>query len=587
MRRNDSRRNVYITILFSLAIASSVSLMGGVFAAGYYGDHLSAIATANGEQISKDAVRDRAAVNLARYQRQIADYQTLRNQNAITTDEFSTLTSPITTAEATTTIYSDALTQLINEAELRQYAAQNNVSVTDQMVDAQVTTDATIPEMRHVKVIGVPVKATPPATSPTSADDAAALAKAQGYAKEVQGGKAWADVDTEATNANSNSAGGDLGLVTRDTIAGDANLADAAFALQKVGDITAVFKGSDGGYRFATVTSITPKSVDSDWASSISATSNADNYRAYARGEAVQKAVQASIEAKYVSGPTKQRRVQEIAISTGVGQLGDGDEIKMRMMVFAPAHSTANAASVADTDPGWTDAKARADAAVAKLRADPSQWTAMASDKTVNDDTLWQPYAGDIQWWLPMDVFNATTASQSQGLNMTTVEAAVFVDGLTPGQFLDPIKEPAQGYVVVQWQGRRAAPAQRIANAQFAINGGADFGETAKTASEVADAMNGGDLGWVSPYMLTAAQEQAIFSIPVGRVSNVVSSNGYYIYKVTDEQTRVADPDQQVKLKKVVFTAWLTEFQAKALVWKDTAALNVIAPGAAASASAT
>jgi parvulin-like peptidyl-prolyl isomerase len=87
--------------------------------------------------------------------------------------------------------------------------------------------------------------------------------------------------------------------------------------------------------------------------------------------------------------------------------------------------------------------------------------------------------------------------------------------------------------------------------------------------------------------MLTAAQEQAIFSIPVGRVSNVVSSNGYYIYKVTDEQTRVADPDQQVKLKKVVFTAWLTEFQAKALVWKDTAALNVIAPGAAASASAT
>jgi parvulin-like peptidyl-prolyl isomerase len=170
---------------------------------------------------------------------------------------------------------------------------------------------------------------------------------------------------------------------------------------------------------------------------------------------------------------------------------------------------------------------------------------------------------------------------------MTTVEAAVFADGLTTGQFLDPIKEPAQGYVVVQWQGRRPAPAQRIANAQFAINNGADFGDTARTYSEVADAMTGGDLGWVSPYMLTAAQQQVIFSTPVGRVSNVVTGSGYYIYKVTDEQTRVADPDQQAKLKKVVFQAWLTEFQANALVWKDTAALNSIAPGAAPSASAT
>jgi parvulin-like peptidyl-prolyl isomerase len=405
--------------------------------------------------------------------------------------------------------------------------------------------------------------------------------------KEVQGGKAWADVDTEASNANSNSAGGDLGLVSRDTIAADPDLTDAVFALKKVGDVTAVFKGSDGAYRFATVTSIVPAFVDTDWSASIAAAASADQYRAYARAVAIQKAVQATVEAKYVTGATTQRKVQEIAISAGVGQLGDGDEIKMRMMVFAPNHDASNASSVASTDPAWTDAKARADAAVAKLRADPSQWDAMAVDKTVNDDTLWQPYAGDIQWWLPMDVFNATTAAQSTGLNMTTVEAAVFKDGLTPGEILDPIEEPAQGYVVVQWQGRRQAPAQRIANAQFEINNGADFGATAKTSSEVADAITGGDLGWVSPYMLTPAQQQVIFSTPVGRVSNLVSGNGYFLYKVTDEQTRVADPDQQLKLKKVVFSAWLTELQANALVWEDTAALDSIAPGAAPSASAT
>jgi parvulin-like peptidyl-prolyl isomerase len=587
IRRSDSRRVVYITLAFSLAIASSVSLMGGVFAAGYYTDHGAPIATANGEQISKDGVRDRAALNLARYQRQIADYQTLRNQNKITTDEFGTLSSTITTSEQASTIYSDALTQLIDEAELRQYAAKNNISVTDQMIDAQILTDSTIPEMRHVKIIGVPAKATPPASSPTSADSLTALSAAQGYLAEVQtGGKTWVDVDKEATLANNNSSGGDMGLTTRDAISVDPDLADAIFALQKAGDITAIFKGSDGSYRFATVTSIAPKYVDTDWQASIGATANLDQYRAYARAEALQKAVQASIEAKYISGPTSQRKVQEIAISAGLGQPGDGDEVKLRLMIFAPGHSTANAGSAPATDPAWTDAKTRADAAVATLRADQSKWAAMAADTTVNDDTIFGSSGGELPW-IPTDLFNATTSAQGQGLNMTSVQAAVFKDGLATGTILDPIMESAQGYVVVQFQGRRQAPAQRIANALFTINGGTDFSDVAKTFSEAADAPTGGDLGWVSPYMLTSSQQDIIYSTPVGHVSNIASGNGYYLYKVTDEQTRTADPDQQVKLKKVVFTRWLGELQANALVWKDTAALTALNPAAAASASAT
>jgi parvulin-like peptidyl-prolyl isomerase len=587
MRRSDSRRVVYITLAFSLAIASSVSLMGGVFAASYYTDHGAPIATANGEQISKDAVRDRAALNLARYQRQIADYQTLRNQNKITTDEFGTLSNTITTSEAQTTIYSDALTQLIDEAELRQYAAKNNISVTDQMIDSQILTDSTIPEMRHVKIIGVPAKAIPPSSSPTGSDSLSALSTAQGYLAELQtGGKKWVDVDKEATLANNNSSGGDMGLTTRDTISADPDLSDAIFALQKVDDVTTIFKGSDGSYRFATVTSIAPKYVDTDWQTSIGSTANADHYRAYARAEALQKDVQASIEAKYISGPTTQRRVQEIAISAGLGQPGDGDEVKMRILIFAPAHSTTNAANIPATDPAWADAKTRADAAVATLRADQSKWATMASDTTVNDDTIFNSSGGEIPW-IPTDLFNATTASQGQGLNMTSVQAAVFKDGLAPGTILDPIIESAQGYVVVQFQGRRQAPAQRIANALFAINSGTDFGEVAKTFSEAADASTGGDLGWVSPYMLTSSQQDVIFSTPVGRVSNIASGNGYYLYKVVEEQTRVADANQQVKLKKVVFSRWLAELQANALVWKDTAALTALNPAAAASASAT
>jgi len=155
LRRNDSRRAVYITLVFTLAIASAVALMGGVFAASYYSDHGATIATVNGDSISKDTVRARATLNIARDERQIADYTILRNQGKITSDQFTTLTNPLTTAESPSTVYSDALTQLISEAELRQYAAKNNIKITDQMVNDQIKTDSTIPELRHVLLIGV------------------------------------------------------------------------------------------------------------------------------------------------------------------------------------------------------------------------------------------------------------------------------------------------------------------------------------------------------------------------------------------------------------------------------------------------
>ena len=73
-RRSDTRRSVYITLSFSLAIVSALSLMGGVFVASYYQDHGAPVAAVSGEGISKDAVKDRTAVDLARFQRQIADY---------------------------------------------------------------------------------------------------------------------------------------------------------------------------------------------------------------------------------------------------------------------------------------------------------------------------------------------------------------------------------------------------------------------------------------------------------------------------------------------------------------------------------
>jgi parvulin-like peptidyl-prolyl isomerase len=574
-RRDDTRRSIYVTLSFSLAIAAALSLMGGVFVANYYADHWAPIAAVNGEVIGKDAVRDRAAMNVSRFQRQVIDYTTLRNQGKITSAEYQTLSNAATTGEDPTTIHSDALTQLQNEATLRQYAAKNNITVTDAQVNDQIQVDATLPETRHVMVIAVQPQATPPATAVTAANETAAQTKIQALLDEVKAGKKWADVATESgQDAISNGSFGDLGLVSKDTLDLDLDIVNAVFSLAKVNDVTPVFKGVDGIYRFATVTTIVPKFVDTDWETSVG---YGDTYRAFAKSEALSKAVRDKIEAQYVTGPTVQRHVLEIWISKGIGTPGDGDEVKFRMLVFSPGHSEANASTVPVTDASWTDAKTRADAAVATLRADPSKFAAMAADTTVNDDQLVNTRGGELPW-LTNPWFAAQTPSGSTGLGMTNVATALYTDGLAAGTILDPIQETTSGYVVVQFEGRRPGPTQRIANAQFEINSGVDFALEAGKISDSADAAKGGDMGWVTKYMLTSDQESAIWQTPIGGVSRMVDGNDLWIYKVVDEQTRVADADTQAKLKKTVYPRWLSELQGSALVWTDTAGVAAMAP---------
>lgn len=569
VRRSDTRRAIYITLTFSLAIVVALALLGGVFVSSYYTEHWAPVAGVNGQAISSDDVYARARVNMARYERQLADYATLRNQGKITSDEYSTFESTITGQEGTA--MSDALTELENELTIRQYAAKNGISVTSQQTQDQITKDGTIDEMRHVMVISVSPTPIPPAYTITADDETRAQTKAQGYLDEVNGGKAWSDVSTEATASTEGTSGSqnDLGLVTKDQMTSlDPDFRDAIFNLAKANDVTALFKGTDGSYSFATVTEIVPEFVDANWQSSVSSASNGDAFRQQAEGEAIKTAVQASIENKYITSATTQRRVLELSVSPGYGEPGDGDEVLIRMMVFSPNHDMSNASSVDPSDPAWTDALNRANAAYATLQADPTKFDSMARDTTTNDDIYWDTAGGQVPW-IPADLFMDTTQSGATGLGMPSVQQAVFADGLTPGQILAPVLESNSGYVVVQFQGRRPAPDLRIAQAQFEINDGKDFATVAAQESETVDAASGAELGWVSPYQLDTPEEQAIFSVPVGSVTPMVDDNGYHIYKVIDEQTRVQDAPEQARLKDVVFQRWLAELEASSLIWTN------------------
>ena len=582
-RHDDSRRNLFINLSFGFAIVAAFAVLGAIAFSGYYGSHYAPVGAVGSTSISKDDVRARVAVNLARYQREIDDYGQLRNQGKITSSEYSTVVGGITQNEAPATMYSDALNQLTQEAMLQEYAAQHGITVTDKQVDDQIVADGTLDEQRHVMVIGVAPTPTPPASVPTAAELQTAQTQAQKYHDDIAAGQQTWDAAAKASNAGNVGATGttgDLFLTTKKAMTLDPALVDAIFNLKAVNALTDVIKCSDGLYRFATVTEIAPPYVDPDWHTAIVQSADDGAYRAAAKAEVIQVQIKNSIEAQYVTGASMQRHVLEIGVSAGYGAAGAGDEVKMKMMLFAPDNGKTDPSTLDPAkDPAWAAAKVRADAAVAALKKDVTQFATLEKDTTNNDDQQWTTSGGELPW-LPMSIFSGD-ATQQQGLGMTATGTALFADGLTPNTVVGPVLETAMGYVVAVFEGRRPEPAQRISNAMLRLASGTPFETEVATTSEAIDATKGGDMGWITKYALSQDLEDAIFQTPVGGVSRTVQSGGYYwIFKVVDEQTRTPTADEATELKTMVFSTWLTDLTNHTNIWTDQTGLTSLYPAA-------
>jgi parvulin-like peptidyl-prolyl isomerase len=584
VRRDDTRRTLMLNILFGLATFAALAMLAGVLFANWYGDHLAAIATVNGEQISKDAMRDRAAVDQARYDRQLRNLGQIRNMGIITTEEYSLLSNDLANNHPAASLHSDALDELTEEATLRQYADKHGISISDSQVDAQIAKEATIPEMRHVKVIAVEPVAIPPANTSTDAQLQAAQEKAQGWLDSIRSkSKTWDDISAQV-NPYLN-ASGDLGLLKADDTQLDPDLMTAVFALKNVNDVTAVFESEDGLYRFATVTEIAAPFVDKDWQKAINSSAKADAYRAYARGQVVREAVKAAVLKDYLEKPTVQRQVREIALRQGYGNPGDSDEIAFRRMVFAPNHDTSTAwdlvnevTTYAPDNPAWTEAKNRADAEAAKLRADPSQFDADARNASLNDDDqMWRTSGGMLPW-----IQRSIVVDASNGLGMPTLATALFDYKYEANAIVGPILESSQGYVVVEYLARRPSSEDRVAAVQLRLAKGDVFAAIARHYSEWPNARSGGDMGWVTRYQEDPEFESAIWQAPIGGTSRVCTQggSGYWIFQVVAEETRLPDAKQAAKLQRDLFDNWFADLKAHTRIWTDSDGLQAIAPQA-------
>ena len=96
----------------------------------------------------------------------------------------------------------------------------------------------------------------------------------------------------------------------------------------------------------------------------------------------------------------------------------------------------------------------------------------------------------------------------------------------------------------------KAAARKKINEIQQKLKGGGDFAELAKEYSEGPSGPRGGDLGYFKRGQMVKPFEDAVFSMQINEVSDLVETRfGYHLIKVTDKKAEETLPYADVKEK--------------------------------------
>ena len=536
---SDSRRNLYYNLVFGAVVLAALAILFGAGFATWYGDHLATVATVNGEAITKDQVRARVKIESFRLDQLQAHTQQQMYLGRISSADGQQLLSAI--SQQLSYIDQLAISREEDTVLLAQLGRERSVVVTDAQVDAKLTEEATTAEERHAWVISVIPEVSTGATEPTAAQKDAARTKAEGLLAQLKGGTAWEEV-VKSSGDSYAATNGDLLYITKDATTPDPKFVAAVFALAANG-LTDVVEGDDGTFRIGRVTDIVPPSVDANYQAKISdAGIDLKDYRRIVAASVTQDGIEAQLVKEVVETPSTQRKVSEVFIS-GSSTSESGNEVKSRHILYAPNGDPSGAANLAPDDPAWAAAETKALVAYWKIKSGQADFATLA--KAESNDTGSGADGGELGWYGP-----------DSGLD-SDFAAAIFAPGVAAGDLLPPVRSQF-GWHVIQVEGIRAPAAVRAQQVvDAARQPGSDFAALAKANSDGSTASTGGDIGWVAQYQLDKQQEDAIFGLQAGGVSDVVTtSSGFYVFKVTEVATRLPDATQAETLRSSAFTNW-------------------------------
>jgi len=555
------RKNFYLNLGFGLVVAAAVIILGIAVALTYYNDHLVSVGSVGGQAISKDELRDRVLIEGWRLDEANRRIRTQKLAGHLTTEQ-ADLQSQLVAQQAQR-IESIALERIIDTRIQADLAATEGITVADADIDARLIEEATTVETRHAWVIEVAPETDADATEPTTAQIAAARTKVDVALRDLEGGKSWEDVATTvSTDTSTAPQAGDLGWVGIKDSQSDETFVQALFAAT-VDVPTAVIQGEDGVFRIGRVTEIAPETVNDAYVDSIVNDGVAlAKYRAVVRGDVIRQ----KLEDKVVADATKagpQRGVREIYLSKETADLPD-DAVKVRHILYSPKDDPAAAQSgdILDTDPSWAQAKADADAAYAKLQADPKQFDAIARAESDEESARGPSGSGGV-----LGAYVSTDSSYVESFSAPILAAKAADD-----QVLPPIKTEF-GWHIVQI----LSHAPDLAKIKADVDGGADFAALASKVSEGSEATKGGDLGFIARGQLDQKLTVAIFAAAIGKTSEVVTlDDGQYLFQVVREEVRTPAGRQLEDIRAGAFSDWYKTKKDAIVIDRDPALNNPV-----------
>jgi parvulin-like peptidyl-prolyl isomerase len=552
---DPARRNMLYNIGFGLAIVAALLTLVVAGGVSWYSGHLAPAITVNNVSLNKDDLARQEKVNAF-----LLDYQVKQTRALLTSGHLwaTDANSEIQTLDnEVSQISSLSVTQLTDGTIMLDLAQQNGQAVTADDIAASEQKAATQPELRHIWMIKVAPTLASGETAATDAEKADAKTKADAALASLKAGGDWATIaKSTSTDTATASQGGDVGFIDKNSSLDSAFV--SALMAAPLNTPTDVIAGTDGSYYIGKVTETIAPSTDPNFASQAqqAGISQSDLDWAFKYAAVSTKLSSWVINQAMASAP--QRHVYRIYLQYSASETAPG-AVRVRHILFSPNHDPSAAATLPATDPAWAAAKALADAAYAKLQADPTQFDALA--RSESDDTNSAKSGGKLGY-----------LSKSDGLDQAFANA-IFAPGLQPGQILAPVKSQF-GYHIIQIMNypTDAEWAAKLVSQATSLD---VFKTLARDNSDDPESAQGGDMGWIGEhtYQVSDQLAKAIFAAPVGKVSTVttIDGDGTYIFWVADQQTKVPDGAQADSIKANAFSSWYTPLKANYAVWQDPA----------------
>lgn len=557
-RSSGDRRTFLVNLGFSLSIVLALVILVGYAAWSWWDDHNGTIATVNGVTLTKDDLRARLRVEAFRISYTEARIRTLMTAGRLSQAQGQQQLAALDQRSQQISVL--AVGRMIDVELQGQLARRESVSVSDADVAAQFLKEKTIPEERHIWVIEVEPATDPETDEPGAAEKAAAREKAEDALADLQAGTPWDEVAKSVSTADSAPQAGDVGWAEKD-IGLDRAYLDEVFSVE-VNAPTAVVEGDDGIFRIGRATEIDPERVDEGYETQIeNANITVADYQVAVRADAIRQKLDDMVVAD-LSKPGIQRHVEQIYLPLE-STAPPAEAVKVRHILFAPNDDPAAARNLPKTDPAWEKAYQEALAAYETLKKDKSTFDEMA--RTTSDETSAKDTGGKQPFYHLNSLIDAAFAK------------AILEPGLSPGRLLVPV-ETSFGWHVIQFLRTYGAGDESWLKAvgRQALDG-ADFEDLARDQGEGAEAVKGGDVGWIAKGTIGELKETPIFAAEIGGLTDVVTipEDGSYLFKVLAEEQRTPTAEQIEIFKANGFDIWYSDEYAGADIDLSPAAAEV------------